>query len=468
MESKFFPFSPSAGHTKRVFSDEIQDSPTAKRAKRAKNHKKRRSKGEKGEKDSDGYVEQQDWISSADTSMPTRSPNIKQETPIKPPTPFPLKEIHKARVLKPAEKAAKEQLESATRKDEPNEKADTKNGAKHPAALESPKTEANTRKTRGGADLKGEVKKPIHNGNKIPAVAGPSKPRSVNRTVASEPRELTDLSDLTPRVDYTFKSFPNPTLIPFPPLRKTKELTEPDNEEKPNGATKSKETKNTESFKTKSTNGITNEAGTPMELDTSPIPDALQTVPAGTKTLKAINKHLKAISATLAVSHPDQITADLQSLRTDIAQLHARLDCDAVRAAVRHEILFNALIKVSGDICALNGLAQGEDGQGPCDVTDGETTTTTSTNTIAATNGTTPAAGTPRKGNTGGGKSKLREIRKDRKEKRGKSMLQARKTLEQCLRIYSEDMERAGSREEVSRYGELMVQYAGDLFKTLG
>ncbi|KAK4100436.1 hypothetical protein N658DRAFT_427739 [Parathielavia hyrcaniae] len=51
---------------------------------------------------------------------------------------------------------------------------------------------------------------------------------------------------------------------------------------------------------------------------------------------------------------------------------------------------------------------------------------------------------------------------------RVKSMRQARKTLEQCLRTYTEDLNRAGSVEEVARHGGLCVQYAGDLFKTLG
>jgi len=463
MESKFFPSTPSVGQAKRGFSDEIQDSPTAKRAKRVKHHKKRRSKSEKGDKDSDGYVEQQDWV-SFDNNSAIGSPIVKQETPVKPPTPFPLKEAHKTHVLKSAEKAGKEP-KNKIRKDEGKDKSDTTNGAKHPTALDSPKTEANTRKSRGGADFKGEPKKPINNGSKVPAVAGPSKPRSEKKSAAPEPRELTPLSDLAPPVDYTFKSFPNPTPVPFPALKKAEELKDPEEEGQPKDAKKSKEAIDTKSPKTKLTSETTNDATTPMDIDTSPIPAALQIAPAGTKTLKAINKHLKALSTTLAASHPDQVTTELQSLRTDIAHLHARLDRDALRAAVRHEILFNALIKVSGDICALNELVQnqshqGEDdhGQAQGDVTDGETTTTT---TIAT------GTGTPHRGNAAG-KEKDRESRRERKEKRGKSLLQARKTLEQCLRIYSEDMERAGSREEVGKYGGLVVQYAGDLFKTLG
>jgi hypothetical protein len=57
---------------------------------------------------------------------------------------------------------------------------------------------------------------------------------------------------------------------------------------------------------------------------------------------------------------------------------------------------------------------------------------------------------------------------KEARDKMSKSMQQSRKTLEQCLRIYTEDMNRAGSSEEVAKYGGLVVQYAGDLFKTLG
>ncbi|KAH6623757.1 hypothetical protein F5144DRAFT_595869 [Chaetomium tenue] len=74
--------------------------------------------------------------------------------------------------------------------------------------------------------------------------------------------------------------------------------------------------------------------------------------------------------------------------------------------------------------------------------------------------GVSGVGGTPRAGSA----AAAREIR----EKLSKSMLQSRKTLEQCLAIYTEDMDRAETREEVVKYGGLAVQYAGDLFKTLG
>lgn len=52
--------------------------------------------------------------------------------------------------------------------------------------------------------------------------------------------------------------------------------------------------------------------------------------------------------------------------------------------------------------------------------------------------------------------------------RRTASMRQSRKTLEQCLRTFTEDMNRAGSAEEVEKYGGFCVKYARDLFKTLG
>ena len=69
---------------------------------------------------------------------------------------------------------------------------------------------------------------------------------------------------------------------------------------------------------------------------------------------------------------------------------------------------------------------------------------------------------TPRK------KTHQKEARKEARDRQVLRMQQARKTMEQCLRIYSEDMEKATTSEEVERYAGLVVKYAGDLFKTLG
>src|SRR5690606_25358535 len=85
---------------------------------------------------------------------------------------------------------------------------------------------------------------------------------------------------------------------------------------------------------------------------------------SGTKTLKAINKHLKALEAKLTTtttpSSPDQdqITQELHALRSTMTQLQTRLECDELRASIRHSMLFNALVKVSTDVGVLGGLVQ--------------------------------------------------------------------------------------------------------------
>ncbi|KAH6847139.1 hypothetical protein B0I37DRAFT_430429 [Chaetomium sp. MPI-CAGE-AT-0009] len=474
-----FPSSPNVGPAKRSFSDELQDSPTAKRAKRARPNKKDRTKGPKGAKDdSNGSVEQKARASS------DHIPGIdipRKETPINPPISFPLKEIPKIHVPKAAEKALKKErkknrlkkneLESnelnknesndnEVKKNESKAKKDAKNGAEYLAAQDTPKTQANTRKTR--AEPNNEPKYPINNGtSEIPAIAGPSKTKTSKQKPAYESKELTPISNFTPTRDYTFKAYPNPLPAITQPPKQPKSPN-------PNG---------------------TNAAKLPPNTDISPpssppLVPALAT-PSGTKTLKAINKQLRALSSHFspttsspsnnphqdkqqqqqqqqqqATEHAAAATQEeIARLRADITRLHERLDRDGLRAAARHTMLFNALVKVAGDVGAVAGevralgcgdggntmLGDGVSGGGNGGGGDGEGG---------------GGVGTPRAGSA----ATAKEVR----EKLSRSMLQSRKTLEQCLGIYTEDMERAGTREEVVKYAGLAVQYAGDLFKTLG
>jgi hypothetical protein len=491
MESKFFDSSPKVGSAKRGLTDDPQESPTAKRAKRSKHSKKRRSKGEK---DSDGYVEQQDWVSFDNGSAPF-SPIARQQTPNKPLTPFPLKEAHRAHVQKSAEKA-KAEVKNGNKEDEVGDMKDAKESVKEPAAQGSPKTEANTRKTRAEPGSKKEAKDPIDNGHskvsavpgpckadpnpkkhpkhpvngnpKVPAVAGPSKPRI--RKPAPPPKELTPLSDIQPPVDYTFKAFPNPPIIQFPPFKKSKELTESKDLK-----VKTADTVPAVPAPADNTPKATTTA-MELDLDISPIPDAAMAAPAGTKTLKAINKHLKALQSAVT-TYPAHLNDAIASLRTDIAHLHSRLDRDELRASIRHEILFNALVKVSSDIGALNARVDEQQQHiqeqqesshltlNNSDGIDGDTTMTNGTGTGAGGKDKDKESATAIKDKE---KERERERENTIKYNKTKSMQQARKNLEQCLRIYAEDMNRAGSAEEVGRYGGLCVQYAGDLFKTLG
>jgi hypothetical protein len=198
--------------------------------------------------------------------------------------------------------------------------------------------------------------------------------------------------------------------------------------------------------------------------------DSAPATPSGTKTLKAINKHLKALEAKLTTtttassSSPDQITYEIISLRSTMSQLQTRLECDELRASIRHNMLFNALVKVSTDVGMLSGMIQQVqeqpqvvDGQGQNDGADADGSGENNT-----TNGAIVVNGTPRVS------ASVAAAVTAAKDKRGKAMRQSRKTYEQCLGIYTEDMNRAGDREGVEKYGGLCVQYAGDLFKTLG
>ncbi|KAK4151043.1 hypothetical protein C8A00DRAFT_36313 [Chaetomidium leptoderma] len=438
MESKFIPSSPKVGSAKRGFSDELHESPTAKRVKRAKRVKQSKKRRSKSGNDSDGYVEQRDWV-SFDNSPAAGTPIAQKQTPIMPTPPFPLKQAHKAHVLKSTEKA-KDEPKKKTKNDEVRTKKDAKEGVKHTAGPDSPKAEANTRKTRAEPELKGEPKKPILNGSSTgPAVAGPSKPKADKKKSAQEPRELTPLSDIAPRPDYTFKAYPNPPPVQFPPFKKSKEP---------------KESK-TEATDTTPTDNAPN--GTAMDIETSLIPmEEALTAPAGTKTLKAINKHLKALEANLVAAYPsDQATADMETLRSDMAALHERLDRDELRASIRHAMLFNALVKVSTNIGSLTDQVQIQQQQQQQQQQDGLNN-----------DGTDGENGTVNGGNTPQVNAAAAAV--VAKDKLSKSMQQSRKTLKQCLRIYTEDMDRAESREEVAKYGGLCVQYAGDLFKTLG
>jgi hypothetical protein len=479
--------SPKVRSTKRGLADELQESPSAKRARRAKNTKRRHSKGPKGpkdDKDSDGYVEQQDWVNLDNIG---RSPTARKETPIKPPTlPFLLKKARKARVSADLMIPMKDNSEKTeTTKNGAKTKKDAKESAMDLTAQDSSKTEANTRKTRAEPDLTGEPKHPITNRNSTaPTIAGPSKPRVKKHT--HEPKELTPLSDLDPPIDYTFSSFPNPPMIQFPAKKDTKK----ESAKKPKADSKREEPKRS----SKKHSPKTAPAPTPMalnpDMDTdmdididppSPKEETALTTPSGTKTLKAINKHLKALEAKLTTTtapssspNQNQVTQELAALRSAMTQLHARLECDELRASIRHSMLFNALVKVSTDVGVLGGLVQevqqqqqlvvDGQGQGQNDGSDadGENNTTTTNNGSTGVNGTPRSAvnGTPRAGASAAAAAA--------KDKRGKMMRQSRKTYERCLEIYTGDMNRAGDREKVGKYGELCVKYAGDLFKTLG
>lgn len=421
METERCGSSPQVASTKRCLSAELQESPTAKRAKRVKHGKRRRDRERNSGRESDGYVEQRDWV-SFDASPATGSPIARLQNPIMPPSPFPLERAHKAQVLMTAENGKEEE----------------------------PMSKANTRKTRAGPDANGEPKRPIDSGGfEMPAVAGPSSLKANKKKPLEEQKEPTPLSDFTPRVDYTFKAFPNPAIADFSTAKEG-----PKKESKKESREKQKKESHKESKEQpKNADSCPAVTTTVTEIDT--IPAETLASSTGTKTLKAINKHLRALETRLTAVHPAYAAEESQALRADVALLHERLDRDELRASVRHKMLFNALVKISTDIGALHNQVQHQ--QDDHHVSDGAEGGQIN-DTAAAANGST---GNPRVNTASTAKES-----KDRLNRN--VMMQSRKTLEQCLRSYTEDMDRAGNAEEVAKYGGLCVQYAGDLFKTLG
>ncbi|KAK4241214.1 hypothetical protein C8A03DRAFT_12520 [Achaetomium macrosporum] len=443
MESKYFDSSPLVAPTKRRMPEELTQSPTAKRAKRAKRGRKRRSKDARK---SGSYAEQEDWVYFY-TSPATGSPIPRKQSPIEPPAPFPLKLAYKMHTMKSGEEALRTSEED-NEKDGAMSKKDFNETAKNDLfGQDNPKAEANTRKTRAEPDHKRKLKYPtISAYERIPAIAGPSKPRAERKELTEQSAcELTPLSDLAPPVDYTFKAFPNPTTTHFTSTKASEES----------------ETKNKEATADGETPNGTTKKNDPDDETSLIIPAC--TAQTGTKKdLKFIKTHLKAIEAKLNDHSPEEVISEIQSLRTDITQLQDRLDRDGLRAAIRHEMLFNALIKVATDVGKLSSQIEAAAAAAAQDQHDefrdehGDDAST---------------AGTPmskvnqkkRDGIVAGGAA----IR-DSKDKQKVGLRQSRKTLEQCLRIYAEDMDRAGNLEDVKRYGGLCVQYAEDLFKTLG
>ncbi|AEO60095.1 hypothetical protein MYCTH_2308947 [Thermothelomyces thermophilus ATCC 42464] len=451
MKPNFLPSSPNRGllgSNKRGFFNDLQESPTARRAKRVRKNRKRRSK-----RSEDKRLELEKW-SSVDSPW-AHSPIIQNQTSDMPALPLSLKE--------------EDEITHALMSGEEDINEDQKERSKNIGAneIKNPGNWAEHRPDEG-------LRYPIDDGiYKIPAAPGPSNPKIIHQH-AYEPRELTPLGGLVPNRDYTFRAYPNPVPTHLPPFvqtseeprrKKCAESTTAVMSRKSDRATapfpdtpqpsKEEPTIASSPIQPTATAHKTTATATETERD-------VLTVPTSTKTLKAINKRLKALETGLAASSAsrraakkDQILPrkEIEALRTDIARLHDRLDRDELRAAFRHSMLFNSLTKLAGDVGALSGevallLAGDRREQAERDH---------------------PAEGATEGGQgAGAGTPRAAVVARDSRYRLTKSMQQSRKTLEQCLRRYTEDMNRAESKDDVVKYGGLVVQYAGDLFKTFG
>ncbi|KXX79142.1 hypothetical protein MMYC01_204184 [Madurella mycetomatis] len=402
LRKQLFSSSWSEEPTKRASAEPLEDTPAAKRAKRSKSGKKRRSKEGQG---SGADLVQDDWV-CFNRSPATGSP-VQKITPVYPPTPFPLKQTSKVKVLKSDENY--EKTDSEIRMESVESRIDVSGSLEEREIHESPKTEASTSKTRTEREVK-------RDSLKASTTVEPPKLEAEKKKPSVEPptsNRITPKADASPKTDGLYKA------------------------------------DKAQAHGDEDLNSI-------MEITSSP---------RGHKTLRAINKNLKALNAKLGggggQSDPELIK-ELQSLRTDMSSLHHRLHRDALRASFRHEIIFNALKKVSTDINKLSLQLQ-------CENTD-HGQNEGAEEAVAA----TPRSvkGKAHKGSTKDAASKdgSRDTASASSTvaKHSAALEQSRKTLEHCLDGFHEDMKKADSAEEVNRFGRLCVQYAADLFKTLG
>jgi hypothetical protein len=401
----------SAKPIKRSIAVELEgeSDPTAKRAKRSKHGKKKRSKDKQG---SDAQIVQDDWICFK-TSPVTGDPMAPITSP-KSDLPNPFQVAGKAQ----APKASKESVGEPSHKDEDQVmEVDQDETPSRKASHKSQKAEANTRKSRARKDLKRALEE------------ADAKVASDNNPLTTQMGEKKLESDPFVGNGFTFGTQTSRGNIP--PLL----------------------------------NDTSKEAGS--HDDDLSDEERITPSSAGLKTLKSINKHLKSLGGKLVAESDQSLAQEIQSIHNNTAQIHQRLESDALRAAIRHEILFNALKKVSTDINRLSHQFQLQSqGQGHMDET--------AVPLPAASDNTTVAA-TPR--SSKGARENDCNTNKGKKTGAGgipssngasQAMQQSRKTLERCLSGFTEDMNKAKTVQEVSKYGMLCVQYAGDLFKTLG
>lgn len=404
LRKQLFSSSWSEESTKRASAEPLEDTPAAKRAKRSKSGKKPRSKEDQG---SGADFVQDDWV-CFNKSPATGSP-VQKITPVYPPTPFPLKQASKVnKALKSDE--AYEKTDSETRLESVEPKIDVNGSLEERKIHENSKAEANTRKTRAEREFK-------RDSLETSMIVEPPKLKTEKKKSSVEPPTSNGINPKAPASPKTGG------------FSKTDKAQAHDDED---------------------LNGIT-------EITSSP---------RGHKTLRAINKNLKALNAKLGggggQSDPELIK-ELQFLRTDMSYLHHRLHRDALRASFRHEIVFNALKKVSTDINKLSLQLQGENGdQGQNEGAE---------EAVAAAATPRSAKGKAQKGSTkdAAGKDGPRDTAgaSSTAAKQSAALEQSRKTLERCLNGFHEDMKKADNAEDVNRFGKLCVQYAADLFKTL-
>lgn len=162
------------------------------------------------------------------------------------------------------------------------------------------------------------------------------------------------------------------------------------------------------------------------------------------KDLKTVTKRLKSLDDRLS-TYPQTLQKELASLKENIHALEERTQRNEIRAAIRHDIIFDALKKISQDV---NQIRDDSHKRAAVEITDDEG------------DGSSQVLGSTEK-------VLKRKIKVPMSPGRGKTQNSAaRKTMERCLNQYMDKMNNAASVDEVKQTGSLCKQYAEDLIKT--
>ncbi|KAK4142910.1 uncharacterized protein C8A04DRAFT_29487 [Dichotomopilus funicola] len=474
----------------------LLDSPAAKRAKRSRRNRKNRARNA-----SKSSPTTNDQVSSGH-SVSAEGTFARKETPIPPPT-MPQSQNFSFS-MKDEKGKSSIGYENNTKQSNSAPGKDPKNGT----WVNSSQIVANTRKTRAepqSNDRWGQ----LHNRFSYyepPADPGPSKPW-VAKSPAPQPKELTPYSEFTPKRSMTFKDYPNPVANRLPPVIQVS--PEPRKRKRAASAKESTQTttaaapgNNSGASMTPTINLITSDemssAPTSATIPvTSPIPTSTPSHAASSesKTLKAINKRLKSIEAGLAAlttttaaaaaaAHSGSSVAgssnaaqgDSQTrghgqglkgmdprmieqfnrVHEDIRLTGDHLVRNQMRATIRHNTIFDFLVKIAEDVTTLNGEvarlrktgAEGQDGDGDGD-TKGKGVARASPS----------GSQTPHRRGTPTSPAKKEETYLERLRK-------SRNTLRSLLGIYMTEMNAADNEEDVEKHATLVEAYAKDVFST--
>lgn len=146
------------------------------------------------------------------------------------------------------------------------------------------------------------------------------------------------------------------------------------------------------------------------------------------KDLKTVTKRLKSLDDQLT-AYPENLKNELVTLKKTIHALEERTQRNEIRAAIRHDIIFDALKKISEDVNQIRSSSK----RMAAEMTDDEE----------------ELPGSVEKSNS---KKKIKKSQKS--------------TIEMLLSRFTEQMNEAATVEEVKETGVLCKKYADDLIKT--